>query len=466
MAFSPYNNAMLAQQMMQTTGNAGRPAPRKKTDRDRLNALIALAQAQQAGPQSMTATGLPSPRDQAMAQQAAAPPAQAFGQTPMGPGALQPPPDASAPPSQMASAIGGVKNFFNGPGADTGVRGFLGNHANTLSAMGAGLLAGDTPQEGFANAFGALPEASALDRQVRDDKSVKKALAGLENDPMMLGLPPAMRDLAKYDPAFAKGLYLQMQAGKGTRGWARLNDHQLYDPDTGETQDLGGDAGGGGAYYHGNSMAAQVGNHLIDGGQYSRDQVDQLMGGKTITGPNNEQIFMTPDGLLKSIQGGQEEQGQGATAITGPKMTEDMRKASGFASRAGAADTIIADPDVAGAGQSLTNRGLAAVPVIGNKMVPEDYQKFDQAQRDFINAMLRRESGAAISQSEFDNAQKQYFPQPGDGPEVLKQKAENRRLAIQSLNQSADPVPTFGKDNTASPTGGTTSTGLQWSLEP
>tara|TARA_R100001530_G_scaffold34938_1_gene27299 strand:+ start:2308 stop:2460 length:153 start_codon:yes stop_codon:yes gene_type:complete len=35
-----------------------------------------------------------------------------------------------------------------------------------------------------------------------------------------------------------------------------------------------------------------------------------------------------------------------------------------------------------------------------------------QTERDFVNAVLRRESGAAISGSEFRTARKQYLPQP------------------------------------------------------
>jgi len=37
---------------------------------------------------------------------------------------------------------------------------------------------------------------------------------------------------------------------------------------------------------------------------------------------------------------------------------------------------------------------------------------FEQAKKNFVNAVLRLESGAVISPSEFTNADKQYFPQP------------------------------------------------------
>ncbi len=61
----------------------------------------------------------------------------------------------------------------------------------------------------------------------------------------------------------------------------------------------------------------------------------------------------------------------------------------------------------------------------------------EQAQRNFLNAVLRRESGAAISKEEFASGQAQYFPSVGDTPEVLEQKRLNREIAKQSLAAEA-----------------------------
>jgi hypothetical protein len=64
-------------------------------------------------------------------------------------------------------------------------------------------------------------------------------------------------------------------------------------------------------------------------------------------------------------------------------------------------------------------------------------QKAEQAQRNFVNAVLRQESGAAIADTEFANAKKQYFPQPGDGPDVIAQKAANRKTVIAGFRNNA-----------------------------
>lgn len=60
-------------------------------------------------------------------------------------------------------------------------------------------------------------------------------------------------------------------------------------------------------------------------------------------------------------------------------------------------------------------------------------QQVEQAQRDFVNATLRKESGAAISNSEFESARQQYFPQPGDSSAVIDQKRKNRELSTRGM---------------------------------
>ena len=86
-------------------------------------------------------------------------------------------------------------------------------------------------------------------------------------------------------------------------------------------------------------------------------------------------------------------------------------------------------------------------------MLSKDQQKVEQAQRDFVNAALRVESGASISESEFNSAKKQYFPQPGDTKEVIEQKRAARQTEIKALKlqagSGAKNVPDFGRDKPA-----------------
>lgn len=124
------------------------------------------------------------------------------------------------------------------------------------------------------------------------------------------------------------------------------------------------------------------------------------------------------------------------------KQTQDQANAALFSRRMEQSNQIISDPAIAQYGMGVKgtmNRANAAIPVIGNAFVDPQYQQLDQAKRDFINAALRRESGANINAGEFDSADKQYFPQVGDSPEVLKQKAQNRATAIQGIYDAAAP---------------------------
>lgn len=70
-------------------------------------------------------------------------------------------------------------------------------------------------------------------------------------------------------------------------------------------------------------------------------------------------------------------------------------------------------------------------------------RQYLQAKRDFINAVLRKESGAAIGESEFASAEKQYFPQVGDTDAVIKQKARNRKLATDTMLSNAGKPATI-----------------------
>ena len=95
---------------------------------------------------------------------------------------------------------------------------------------------------------------------------------------------------------------------------------------------------------------------------------------------------------------------------------------------------------------SIIKQNAEGVPLIGGALgtvanfgASGKQQEYEQAKRNFINATLRRESGAVIAESEFANAERQYFPQPGDTPGVLNQKRMNRQLATSAILYEAGP---------------------------
>ena len=82
----------------------------------------------------------------------------------------------------------------------------------------------------------------------------------------------------------------------------------------------------------------------------------------------------------------------------------------------------------------------SALP-LPNGMKGAALQLQDQAKRNFINAVLRRESGAAISPEEFKNAEEQYFPQPGDDAATVDAKRMNRIQATQDFYAESGQKP-------------------------
>ncbi len=271
--------------------------------------------------------------------------------------------------------------------------------------------------------------------------------------------------------------------------WQKLDDGSLFNESTGEFRMAPKPEGQSGFRFKGSSVEAQALNGLMDSGTLTEDQAQQLGAGKTVSGPNGEIIFMTPQGVFsgnpkegtaKPLQpqaqpaeqpyvdlfgnGGGEPapapvpapapaapeateppQRQGMIPLTSPKVTIDESKAAGFADRMNEAEALIQKYGAAGAGvkDQFVSDNAYIPDVAENWLMSDDFQNFAQARRNFINAQLRRESGAVIGPSEFENARKQYFPEPGDNDEVLKQKAQNRQTAIQAMVRDAGP--TYGK---------------------
>lgn len=124
---------------------------------------------------------------------------------------------------------------------------------------------------------------------------------------------------------------------------------------------------------------------------------------------------------------------------SGKSVTSDQAKAGGFARRLEQAEGVF---------NQLENEGFDRASYstsIGKSILPESLEtekqmQQDQAERNFVNAILRRESGAAISPSEFSSAEKQYFPRAGNSEKVKEQKRQNRMQAMAALQGEAGPA--------------------------
>lgn len=178
---------------------------------------------------------------------------------------------------------------------------------------------------------------------------------------------------------------------------------------------------------------------------------------KEVTDPNTGAtsiVRISPKGPLGPVDTGIKPQPAANPFTLGGKFNEGEGKAAGFTDRMLQSEAILSgtsETDAADVrGTSLTDRGLNGLPVVGNYLVSKEFQQYDQAKRDFINAQLRRESGAAISPTEFESADKQYFPRPGDDPDLIAQKRANRKTAIEAMGReggrSYRPARIFASD--------------------
>jgi hypothetical protein len=122
-------------------------------------------------------------------------------------------------------------------------------------------------------------------------------------------------------------------------------------------------------------------------------------------------------------------------------LTETQGKATGFATRMINASKVIDPLDPTAASKS----GVVEA-VVGQKLGPyggyfetPERQSYKQAQRDWVTANLRQESGAAIGGEELSSEIIKYFPQPSDTPQVVEQKRRSRESATQSMLVNAGP---------------------------
>jgi hypothetical protein len=142
-------------------------------------------------------------------------------------------------------------------------------------------------------------------------------------------------------------------------------------------------------------------------------------------------------------------------------LTESQGNATAYGMRMKEANAILEPLERAG----RTNTGLikgvvggtvGLIPLLGEKLedvsgsifnalpgilggLSPDQQQVAQARINFITAILRKESGAAIGANEFATAEKNYFPKPGDDAATIAQKQQARKTAIRAMEIQAGP---------------------------
>ena len=136
----------------------------------------------------------------------------------------------------------------------------------------------------------------------------------------------------------------------------------------------------------------------------------------------------TATGDLEPIPGG--------PASMGKQLTETQAKATGLYRAASAAAQAM--NDIKGYNPTLISGALDSNNTSATGLSQVDRRALN-SQRAFANAVLRLESGAAISIPEINEKARVLFPAPGDGPDVLRDKANLRGQSLAALRDAAGP---------------------------
>jgi hypothetical protein len=125
-----------------------------------------------------------------------------------------------------------------------------------------------------------------------------------------------------------------------------------------------------------------------------------------------------------------------------PKTTEGEKSSAGYLNRMQKAEELLGG--IKGGELGPVEKAIGAIPGVGKDVQPyvlnKNQQKALQAQRDWVRAKLRKESGASISPAEEAEEIRTYFPQPGEDPETIEQKRQSRKEAMRQLEIGAGPA--------------------------
>lgn len=147
----------------------------------------------------------------------------------------------------------------------------------------------------------------------------------------------------------------------------------------------------------------------------------------------------TPEGIVEEpLPSGFTPNKPKASPKPPPAPKQNQFEAAGFGKRIEQAENEFADLERGG--YDRTDAVTSANAGMWNLLQTGENQRQNQAEKNFITAVLRRESGASISPTEFSTAEKQYFPRAGDTPETIKQKKRNRDQVLAALKAEAGPA--------------------------
>ena len=167
-------------------------------------------------------------------------------------------------------------------------------------------------------------------------------------------------------------------------------------------------------------------NADLQAGNISKDQYNASV--QSFLNKNKMSIRTTPDGGFEFVQGASAEK----------PMTEAQSKNIGFYKRSSDALKLF-DP----VADSLVDTFAAAAELDPTKLArylqSDEYQQAQVLGKDFLAPILRKDTGAAVTPSEWVFYKAIYIPEVGDNPTKLAEKKAARARAVEAMRIGLEP---------------------------
>jgi hypothetical protein len=167
-------------------------------------------------------------------------------------------------------------------------------------------------------------------------------------------------------------------------------------------------------------------NQDLQAGRINEEQYNIAL--STLANKNKMSIRTNADGTMEFVQG----------SDPSAKMTEAESKNLGFYKRSKDALELfnpVADSltDKFGALTELDPTGVSRV------LQSDEFQEAQVLGKDFLAPILRKDTGAAVTPSEWVFYKAIYIPEVGDNPAKLEQKKQARKRAVEAMKISMPP---------------------------
>ena len=250
------------------------------------------------------------------------------------------------------------------------------------------------------------------------------------------------------------GRVLAEMGAAASQGYAGAQDRELTNLLT--QAKIAEKLGTAGQFWQGTSVTAQDRNIVLNlapkikaGTATDPEQQQYAISYQSLTAPKTEQRTAA-DGTITTVQvpgidlsnlptptGLQA--GERVIGQKEPTFNSDQNLAAGFATRMVKSIDTFGDLTKSGYDPSNMQDFAASNLPLGIRgfSLTDKGQQYLAAKSNFITAVLRKESGAALLPSEFETEDIKYFPQPGDSDATIEQKRIARNTALESMKAAS-----------------------------